>query len=165
MSQPKVTRPYFPPGYVEKPKAWVTWRDVEQKIIGDENYWLCTVRPDGHPHVIPKWAVMVEGKIYFDGSPQTRHARNIAINPQVCMHLESGSDVVIVEGHAEAVDNVSSELGEKIAAAYTGKYTALGYAPEPDQWDEGGLYMITPQSVLAWTNFIEDPTKFTFGEE
>jgi hypothetical protein len=32
----------------------------------------------------------------------------------------------------------------------------------PDQWDNGGLFEVTPQTVLAWTKFTDDPTKFTF---
>lgn len=164
-SQPKVTRPHFPPGYIENPKGWVSWQEVLNKLTRAENYWLCTVRPDGRPHVIPKWAVMIEGKIYFDGSPKTRHARNIAMNPNVCLHLESGSDVVIVEGHAAAVDKVTPELGVEIARAYTEKYAKVGYSPTPDQWDGGGLYVITPRQVMAWTNFNENPTKFMFDSD
>jgi len=49
-----------------------------QRLDEAKNYWLCSVPPDGRPHVIPKWAVWVDDKIYYDGSPQTRHAKNIA---------------------------------------------------------------------------------------
>ena len=160
MNQPQITRPHFPKGYVDNPKALVPWSHVEQRLTGAKNYWLCSVRPNGHPHAIPKWAVWVDDKIYFDGSPETRHARNIARNPQVALHLESGDDVIIVEGEARALPKPSSELAEKVAQAYVAKYAALGYAPKPDQWDNGGLFDITPHTVLAWTQFTEDPTKF-----
>ena len=162
MRKPRVTRPHFPQGYVEHPKSLLPWSDVAQRLIGATHYWLCSVRPDGRPHVVPKWAVWVEDKIYFDGSPETRHALNIASNPQVSLHLESGSDVVILEGLAKAVQKPAPELAEKIARAYTAKYASLGYAPQPNQWDEGGLYVIDPSKVLAWTNFTDDPTRFTF---
>jgi hypothetical protein len=36
----------------------------------------------------------------------------------------------------------------------------FGYAPNPSQWDEGGLFEVTPQKAFAWTNFTEDPTRF-----
>jgi hypothetical protein len=107
----------------------------------------------------------VDGKIYFDGSPETRHARNIADNPHICLHLESGDDVVIIEGIAKAVQKPSPELGAKVARAYSAKYSALGYSPEPDQWDEGGLFVITPHAAMAWTKFTDDPTKFVFDSE
>jgi hypothetical protein len=82
----------------------------------------------------------------------------------VVIHLESGSDVVIVEGLARAADRPSTELAQRIAQAYASKYAALGYAPEPSTWDNGGLFEVEPHTVLAWTSFTEDPTKFVVGD-
>jgi hypothetical protein len=138
---------------------------VEQRLAEAKNYWLCTVRPNGHPHVVPKWGVWVDGKIYFDGSPDTRHARNILENPAVALHLESGDEAVILEGTARAVQKPSPGLAGQVARAYSAKYAALGYAPGPDQWDNGGLYEISVRIALAWTKFTDDPTKFVFDGE
>ena len=157
---PKPMRPHFPPGYVENPKRFLPWSHVEQRLTESKNYWLCTVRPNGHPHSIAKWAVWVQGKVYFDGSPETRHMRNIAQNPHVSLHLESGDDVLIMEGLSQAVMQPPRALTTAIAEAYAAKYKSFGYAPTPDQWDAGGLYEITPHSVIAWTSFTEDPTKW-----
>jgi nitroimidazol reductase NimA-like FMN-containing flavoprotein (pyridoxamine 5'-phosphate oxidase superfamily) len=161
MKEPKISRPQFPPGYLENPKGLLPWSHVERRLTEALHYWLCTVRPDGRPHAVPKWAVYVQGKIYFDGSPETRHARNIARNSQVVIHLESGEDVVIVEGTAKALARPLPELARQIAQAYTQKYADRGYAPLPDQWDEGGLFEISLKTVIAWTQFTDDPTRFT----
>ncbi len=160
MSGPPFTRPRFPSGYVEHPKSFVPWSRVERKLTAARVYWLCTVRPDGRPHAVPKWGVWLDGRIYFDGSPETRHARNLARNPSVCLHLESGTDVVVVEGTGRAASRPSPELGLRLARAYAAKYARLGYAPQADQWDAGGLFEVLPQTVLAWTSFTDDPTKF-----
>jgi hypothetical protein len=161
MADPKISRPHFPKGYLENPKALLPWSHVEQRLSDALHYWLCTVRPDGRPHAVPKWAVYVDAKIFFDGSPETRHARNIAQNSQVALHLESGEDVIIVEGTAKEYGKPAAELALQIAQAYAQKYADRGYAPEPEQWDEGGLFEITPHTVIAWTQFTEDPTRFT----
>lgn len=160
MAKIRVMRPHFPDGYVSDPKAFVTWEHVETRLSGALNYWLCSVEPGGSPHAVPKWGVWVEGKLYFDGSPETRHSRNIARDPRVNVHLESGDDVVILRGEARAAGKPPAQLAEKIAAAYREKYRAQNYAPEPNQWDDGGLYEMTPKTVLAWTSFVDDPTKF-----
>jgi nitroimidazol reductase NimA-like FMN-containing flavoprotein (pyridoxamine 5'-phosphate oxidase superfamily) len=162
MKPTQVTRPKFPPGYVDNPTSEVPWDYVAQQLTESKNYWLCSVYPNGRPHVIPRWAVFVDGKIYYDGSPKTRHARNILENPRVSVHLESGDRVVILEGTAQPAAKPSPELAQKLAQAYRAKYSAHGYAPEPDQWDGGGLYIFTIQKTLAWTNFLVDPTKFVF---
>jgi nitroimidazol reductase NimA-like FMN-containing flavoprotein (pyridoxamine 5'-phosphate oxidase superfamily) len=105
--------------------------------------------------------VWVNGRLYFDGSPQTRHARNIAANPFISLHLESGEKAVIVEGTAREL-KPARELAVKVAQAYTGKYAAAGYSPQLDSWDAGGLFEITPHTVIAWNSFTDDPTKFVF---
>lgn len=158
----KITRPKFPPGYVDNPTSEVAWEHVAQQLTEAKNYWLCSVRPDGRPHVIPRWAVFVDRKVYYDGSPKTRHARNILENPHISLHLESGDQVIILEGTSQPAERPSPELAQKLAQAYKTKYAVHGYAPEPDQWDEGGLYVFTIQQVIAWTNFLTDPTKFVF---
>jgi len=114
----------------------LSWSHVVQRLADARNYWLCTVHPNGHPHVIPFWAVWVDDRIYFDGSPETRLARNIATNQYVALHLESGDDVVIIEGISYASSKPSLALGLKLAQAFAQKYAALGYSPEPDQWDK-----------------------------
>jgi hypothetical protein len=158
--QPRIMRPHFPQGYVQNPKALLPWSHVEERLSAAKNYWLCTTRPNGRPHVIPKWGVWVDGKIYFDGSPATRHAKNLRQNPYVAVHLESGDNVLIVNGVAQASPKPTRELGKRLAQAYAEKYKALGYAPTPDQWDNGGLFEVAPHTVLAWTSFTDDPTKF-----
>lgn len=160
MQAPEAIRPKFPVGYIEGAKSFVPWRHVEQRLTEAINYWLCTVRPDGRPHAVPKWAVWVAERLYFDGSPETRHARNIAAQPAVTVHLESGNDVVIVDGRARAIDRPAQALAEAVAQAYRTKYAALGYAPAADSWENGGLFEITPHTIIAWTQFTENPTKF-----
>jgi len=163
-SDPQPVRPHFPPGYVENAQSLLPWSHVEERLSSALHYWLCSVRPDGRPHAVPKWAVWADQKVYFDGSPQTRHARNIAANPAVSLHLESGSDVLIMEGTAREVGKPDPALAARLAGLYADKYRALGYAPEPTQWDAGGLFAITPHTVIAWTVFYENPTKFVLGE-
>lgn len=161
----KTTRPAFPPGYVEHPKAEVPWEHVARQLSEAQNYWVCSVRPDGRPHCVPRWAVFIDGLIYYDGSPQTRHAQNITRNPHVSLHLESGTQAVILEGTSRPAGKPSAQLAGKLVQTYTAKYAGQGYRPTADQWDEGGLYVFTPRQCIAWTAFTDDPTKFLFEEQ
>ncbi|MBI2331080.1 MAG: pyridoxamine 5'-phosphate oxidase, partial [Chloroflexi bacterium] len=86
-------------------------------------------------------------------------------NPNTTLHLESGNDVVIMEGTSVPASKPDPELGQRLSAAYKLKYESDGYAPEPSQWDEGGLYVFTPRQCIAWTTFFENPTKFIFNKE
>ena len=170
MKTPKITRPKFPKGYVDKPRSFLTWEWVAARLTESKHYWLCSVRPaspeapGGRPHVVPRWCVYVDGKIYYDGSPETLHARNIEKNPHVSLHLESGSEAIILEGTAAPAGKPSPEMGRKLSQAYR-KYKEMGYAPKPDAWDHGGLFVFTPRQCIAWSNFTQDPTKFVFETE
>jgi len=176
MKPTKITRPHFPPGYMDKPASELSWEYVTQKLTESKHYWLCSVRPPlqaealagqahGRPHCVPRWAVFIDGLIYYDGSPETIHARNLLENPHVSLHLESGEKAIILEGESHAAGKPSAELAHRLSEAYKAKYAELGYAPEPDQWDAGGLYVFTPRQCIAWTDFLEDPTKFVFESE
>jgi Pyridoxamine 5'-phosphate oxidase len=171
MKPTKITRPTFPPGYVDKPVSFLNWDWVAERLTESKNYWLCSVRPPtpeapaGRPHVIPCWCVFIDGKIYFDGSPETRHIRNIGSNPHMSVHLESGTEAIMLEGTCVPAEKPSPELGKKLSQAYKKKYKELGYAPGPHSWDGGGLYLFTPRQCIAWSQFNEDPTKFLFEKE
>jgi Pyridoxamine 5'-phosphate oxidase len=161
MNTPKITRPIFPKGYVDNPVSFLTWEWVTERLIESKHYWLCSVRPNGRPHVVPRWGVFLDNKFYYDGSPETRHACNIMENPHITLNLESGSEAIILEGTVAPAGRPSPELGKRLAQAYK-KYKELGYAPKPNSWDEGGLYVFTPRQCIAWSNFTQNPTKFVF---
>src|ERR1041384_7043735 len=98
MTTPKVSRPTFPKGYVEHPASYLEWGWVAKQLTESKHYWLCSVRPNGHPHVVPRWGAFIDNKFYYDGSPETRHAQNILQNPYVTLNLESGEKAIILEG-------------------------------------------------------------------
>lgn len=151
--EPRIERPQVPDGYgiPQTDDGMLPWVWAEERLHSAPNFWFSTVRPDGRPHSSPVWAVWHEGRVYFDGSPETRRMKNIAANPNVSVHLESGNEVVILEGLAEAVSPPPPrDLAERLATRYAEKYHAYGYAPSADQWDEGGLYVMTPRIGLAW---------------
>ncbi len=153
-TQPRVERPQVPEGYgaPDTDEGLLPWEWAEQKLTEAPNYWFATVRPNGRPHASPIWGIWMDGALYFDGSPETRRMKNIAANPNVAVHLESGDEVVIIEGAAGAVAAPPDKaLAERLSAAYTAKYKKHSYAPEPNQWDEGGLYRMEPRIGLGWT--------------
>lgn len=156
----------MPDGYglPESDEGLLAWADVERRLRESQHYWITSVRPDGRPHAVPRWGVWWDGAFWYDGAPTTRHTRNVEANPHVSLTLESGSEVVIVEGTSQATRADADTLGADLSRAF-GKYAAAGYVPGPDSWSGehgGGLRMIRPSVVLAWTAFPTDCTRFRF---
>lgn len=166
MSTPEPERPTLPDGYglPDSSDGMLAWSDVEARLIGAKHYWLTSVRPDGRPHAVPRWGVWLDRRFYYDGAPTTRHTRNTERNPAVTLTLESGTQVVIVEGISTATRADADGLGARLSEGFT-KYAADGYAPTADAWagpGGGGLRVITPARVLAWLAFPADCTRFRF---
>jgi hypothetical protein len=165
MTAPRPELPTMPEGYglPTTTEGLLSWAVVEERLRAAKHYWLATVRPDGRPHSVPRWGVWVDGRFYYDGAPTTRHVRNLEHNPACTLTLESGTEVVIVEGISTATSADPDDLGLRISAAFE-KYHP-DYAPGPDSWsgaDGGGLRVIIPERVLAWFNFPQDCTRFSF---
>jgi hypothetical protein len=165
--QPTAGRPIFPDGYgiPDNNEGLLPWSTFEERMIAAKNYWIATATLRGKPAVTPVWGAWVDGILYFDGSPATRRGRNISHNPQVTVHLESGDEVLILEGTAIILAGAPEPgLAAKLSAEYTRKYGPLGYSPGPESWDGGGLFVFTPKTGMGWTRFPQDVTRWTFSE-
>lgn len=163
---PRVDRPEMPQGYgVETAKSFLTWAEVEARLLEATVYWLASTRPDGRPHVVPRWGAWLDGVFWYDGSPITRHARNVEGNHSCALHLEDGMAATIVEGDSIRSDPITGGLGQRISAEIGRKYSESGYAPGPDSWSDsiaGGMRILHPRRVLAWSRFPDDVTRFIF---
>ena len=160
-AEPAPSRPSIPAGYgIERsPSAeMIPWSAVGERLAGARNYWLGTTRPDGRPHVAPVWGVWLDGVFYFATDPASRKARNLAASPQLVVHLESGDDVVILEGTAEAAADPS--LLARFADAYEAKYQ---FRPDTSS-AAPGVYRLRHRVAFAWLerNFPQSATRFTF---
>jgi len=152
--------PDVPPMYGLKPRRkYLPFSHAEQRLKRSRNYWICTARPDGRPHSVPVWGFWMEGTLYFGTGRASRKARNLAHNPNVSIHLDSGDDVVILEGFAVAVDLTDMRLLKKLDAASREKYKMpMMVVPETM------LYSVRPRVVLAWTekDFPNNATRWRF---
>jgi hypothetical protein len=143
----------------------VTWSWALEQLKRARNYWFSTTRPDGRPHAMPAWAVWLDDALYFDGSPETRRGRNLALNPAIVVHLESGDHVVVLGGDAREAGRPTAELARRLAAAFEAKYGAShDYHPAATTWDNGGLWVLQPRVAFGWTEFPKALTRWQFSQ-
>ena len=166
--EPPRSRPLLPTDYgvPDVEEGMVSWSWAVERLEQARNYWFSTTRPDGRPHAMPAWAVWLDGALYFDGSPETRRGRNLAVNPAITVHLESGDQVVILEGQALEAGRPDPAFAQRLAAAYEAKYGASDdYHPSAATWDNGGLWVMRPRVAFGWTEFPKALTRWRFGED
>jgi len=128
----------------------VSWREVAARLAPARTYWLSTTAPGGAPHAAPVWGVVLSDTLYLYSERRTRKARNLAADPRVVVHLESGDDVVIVHGtaadlgHPAQVPDVVTALAAKYASPADRQYL-----PHADP-DFDVVYAIRPQTAMLW---------------
>ena len=128
----------------------MTWAEVAQRLGAARTYWLGSTTPAGAPHAAPVWGVVTGETLYLYSERSTVKARNLAADPRVVVHLESGEDVLIVRGTAEDVGAPAAVPA--VVAALTAKYARpqdQQYLPAADP-DFDVVYAIRPQSAMAW---------------
>jgi hypothetical protein len=156
-------RPYMRNyGIAETAEGLMSWAWVDEQMAKSRSYWVCSTRPDGRPHAAPVWGVWFEGTLYFSTDRGARKARNLAANPAVVVHLESGDDSVIFEGVVEEIADM--ELLRRVGKAYAAKYPP--YDPVGEGMEGALWYALRPQSALAWLekDFPNTATRWDFGK-
>ena len=159
MPEPTAERPKAPARYPFPTDAAsrLPWSRAAQQLREARYYWMVTASPQAVPHATPVWGVFVDGDLYFSGLPTARWAKNLVANPKVSVHLESGDDVVIVDGDAADV-TTTAELGARIVAEWLRKYGRL--EPEPV---EDGVFRVRPRTARAWSHeLLDDGTRWVF---
>jgi len=138
--EPRTDRPRMY-GRVGLDPVLLPWSWAETRLIAARSYWIASTRPDGRPHARPVWGVWRDGAFYF--STGSLAAGNLARDPHLTVHLDSGAEVVIIEGTATERDE--RDLTSRLAVAYNEKYR---WDLDPDAhmpW-----YEVRPEVAFGW---------------
>jgi Pyridoxamine 5'-phosphate oxidase len=151
VDEPVASRPGFPTGYGIRSdeEGLVPWSEAAAKLEEARNYWIGTTRPDGSPHAMPVWGLWLDDSLFFSSGSASRKSRN----------LESGDDVVVVEGLAQRVTD-SAEL-RRIAELYSAKYDFEFDPSNPDY----PVFRVRPRIAYAWLerDFPSTATRYAFS--
>ena len=71
---------------------------VAERLSAERNVWLCTLRPDGSPHVTPVWFAHLRDRWWISVGARSVKARNAAADPRVSLALQDGDEPVVAEG-------------------------------------------------------------------
>lgn len=109
--------------------------EEERRSAQERNIWLATTRPDGRPHLVPIWFVVVDGAWYIYTGAASVKARNLQAEPRCTWSLENGDSALVFEGTARP-----AAPSPAVAAAFRAKFDwDIEHDPDNDQ-----LFELTP---------------------
>src|SRR5262249_17789010 len=113
------TRPQFPGyGITDDEDGMLPWSWATERLEAARNYWIATASVGHGPAAKPVWGLWRDGVFLFSTGERSRTARDLANDPRVVVHLESGDDVVVLEGSVIAVEG-SREISDDYDAKYS----------------------------------------------
>ena len=150
MTDPVITRPYMPGyGIPDETDGVLPWSWATDLIAAARNPCLSTTRPDGRPHVMPIWAVWLDGHgVVFSTAITSIKSKNLLANPNCAFYFDRDHDNLVVEGIAEIV-----QLHEVpgFVDAYHEKYDF--------RIEEGPVWLMRPTVAFAFIETTEDFTR------
>jgi PPOX class probable F420-dependent enzyme len=164
--RPQADRPFMP-GYGIRPASEGTgllpWAWAVERLFASHDYWLATRRPDGHPHLMPVWAVWLDEALWFSCSNSSRKTRNLRADPRCSLATSNALQPVVAEGTAEVVSD-QAEL-RRLLAAENAKYET-SYGLEMLDPAANTCFRVRPIWVFALdeADFTGSPTRFRFGQ-
>ena len=160
--EPHPARPHMP-GYgiaaADEGSGLLDWSWARSRLADSHDYWLATVAPDGRPHVMPVWAVLLDDGLWFSTSPSSRKARNLAANSAATLTTTDAAQPVVLEGTAETMTDL--ETIARFAAAMDAKFATdqgVGF------YAANATFAVRPLRVfgLDTDDFTGSPTRWTF---
>ena len=120
------------------------WEQISDKLRDAEYYWIGTKQPDNGLHTVPIWGIWLDDMFLFVTRRKSKKARNLCTDPNVVVHLESATYVVILQGIASEVKN--AKLLKRFENAYLEKYDD----EEPVLLDIKVVFALKPTGAYTW---------------
>jgi PPOX class probable F420-dependent enzyme len=141
----------------QRDKVAMTADEVAAFLAGFRKLQLATINPDGTPHLVTMYYVMLDGRIAFWTYRASQKALNLARDPRITCLVETGNEYfdlrgVQVQGVVQPVEDPAGvlQIGRRIAGVMAGPD-----APPPDEYVEHTArkrfgYIVQPTRVISW---------------
>lgn len=118
---------------------------------------IASVNPDGSPHAVPIWLVLIGESVYVETSPGSRKAKNLKARPQFAFTL--GFDVLgasaMLKGTAVEVtdEETREEVSRRVAVRYYGTEAHPGFRTLDGLYEAMGgriVFRLDVEKVVSW---------------
>ena len=117
--------------------------EQQQRLHEAEDFWLATVRPVPGAHLVPVWAVWVEGSFFIGTEAAAQKVKNVLEHRRAALALPDTARVLILEGEARLLEG---EALPAVMARFQEKYDWT-FDPQGGKWV---LVEMVPDKILTW---------------
>jgi PPOX class probable F420-dependent enzyme len=122
---------------------------------------LATINPDGYPHLVTMYYVLIDGKIAFWTYRASQKAKNLARDPRISCLVETGEQYfdlrgVQVQGVVQTIEDPARirDIGRGITAALGAHLTGDAAGAVEDYVERAARkrlgYIVQPRRVISW---------------
>jgi PPOX class probable F420-dependent enzyme len=126
-------------------------------LAGSRKLQLATINPDGTPHLVTMYYVVLDGRIAFWTYRASQKARNLARDPRVTCLVETGEEYFDLRG--VQVAGLARLVGDPAGVLEIGRGVAGGMAGVPGGAVEDYVahaarkrvgYVVEPARIVSW---------------
>lgn len=120
-------------------------KDTLHRLEHDVDAWVATADLAGTPYLVPL-SFLWDGETLLISTPATNPtARNLRASGRVRLAVGPTRDVVLIEGSAVVVDEVTDEVTDEVGDAFAAK---TGF--DPRKLRNYPYFRIRPELIQAW---------------
>jgi PPOX class probable F420-dependent enzyme len=126
-------------------------------LAGSRKVQLATINPDGTPHLVTMFYVLIDGKITFWTYRTSQKALNLARDPRLTCLVETGEDYfelrgVQVNGAVRCVqdEDAVQDIGRRIAGDLPGAPAGALDEYVAKQARKRYGYVVEPARIVSW---------------
>ena len=146
----------------------ITMTDAELLMFleeGQKTLQVASNDPDGHPHLVPMWFVVDDGRIVFRSFSKSQKILNLQRDPRIAVLVEEGKEYSVlqgamIKGNAKLIEDADYCLDLYVALAARYRYFAdvePGSIPEDEvrQYFTGHAskqtaVVVEPVEIVSW---------------
>ena len=141
----------------QRDRVDMTADEAAALLAASRKLQLATLNPDGTPHLVTMFYVLLDGQIAFWTYRASQKARNLARDPRVTCLVETGEEYfelrgVQVMGTARCVEDPAGvlDIGRRVAAVTAGVPGGVveEYTEQAARKRVG--YVVEPARIISW---------------
>jgi len=145
----------------QRDQVAMTAAEATELLAAGRKVQLATNGPDGFPHLVTMYYVLIDGRITFWTYRKSQKALNLERDPRISCLVETGDEYfdlrgVLVQGTARRIEDpaVIAEIGRRITAVVGGDLAGAGpdaltaYVEHAARKRYG--YSVEPVRVVSW---------------